>query len=94
VARDGEFVAPAAGRSIARENEIHLAPLYESAFELQLTDGCIPVLEIVPVQILTRLATQSVRRSNGCWEFDATFRQGEQVFRFTVTAAYGRGSPD
>jgi adenine deaminase len=70
VAHDGKFVGPPATQSVAHENTIHLAPLDESAFELQLTDESFSVIGVVPGQILTRYEECSVRRLDGRWAFD------------------------
>ena len=48
VARDGAFLGELPARSIPCPNTIHLPPLEESAFELQLRSSEVPVIRIQP----------------------------------------------
>jgi adenine deaminase len=61
VARDGACTADADGAPMEPENTVHLPPLDESAFHLDVPDGPASVIGIVPDQIVTR----HVRRPMG-----------------------------
>ncbi|MHC4774447.1 MAG: adenine deaminase C-terminal domain-containing protein, partial [Planctomycetota bacterium] len=70
VARDGAYLpAPAAPR-IGRENTVHLAPLDEAAFALRVGGGDVPVIGIVPDQIVTRHERRAAGSDDGRWRFD------------------------
>ncbi len=70
VARGGRCVDYGSPPRLERENTIHLAQLDERAFRLPLGAETVPVIEIVPDQIITRHIARSVRRVEGHWAFD------------------------
>ncbi len=72
VAHKGRFATNMEARTLRHENTVHLRPVDESAFRICLKSDLSPVIRIVPGQIVTRLETQRVRRSNDQWEFDAS----------------------
>jgi adenine deaminase len=71
VARDGAFVGDLPKPPLDRANTVHVAPIDASAFQLPLSTEVCPVIRIVPGQIVTTFETQTVRRSDGFWTFDA-----------------------
>ena len=70
VARDGAFLGELPARSIPCANTIHLPPLEESAFELQLRSSEVPVIRIQPGLLVTRSERQNVMREFGTWHWD------------------------
>jgi len=72
VARDGAFVAELQADPLRYENSIHLPPLDESLFRLPVPAGPVPVIRIVPGQIVTRFETQAVLRVDGHWAWDSS----------------------
>jgi adenine deaminase len=70
VAREGRCVAELPASTLPAGNTVHIAPLDESAFVLNLHAESCPVIRIVPGQLVTRAETQSVRRQDGRWAFD------------------------
>jgi adenine deaminase len=71
VARDGAFVADLSVAPLHYGNSIHLPPLDESLFRLSVPAGPVPVIRIVPGQIVTRSETQTVHRVDGHWAWDS-----------------------
>jgi adenine deaminase len=69
-ARDGRCVARGPVRSFDHANTVHLPPLSEATFHLDLEAENCPVIEIVPGQIVTRGNVRSVRRLGSQWAFD------------------------
>ncbi|MHC4219025.1 MAG: adenine deaminase C-terminal domain-containing protein, partial [Planctomycetota bacterium] len=51
-------------------NTVHLADLDETAFVLRIGDGPVPVIGIVPDQIVTRHRHREVSPDGGVWTFD------------------------
>jgi adenine deaminase len=70
VARDGAYLPEPTTRRIPRENTVHLAPYDASAFVLEVGDGPVPVIGIVPDQIVTRHERRAVGSNEGRWAFD------------------------
>jgi adenine deaminase len=70
VARAGKFTADLHPPRLIGGNTIHLAPLGEAAFRLPLSKALCPVIGVIPGQIMTRLETREVGRSDGHWTFD------------------------
>jgi adenine deaminase len=71
VARDGAFVGDLPAATLRYENSVHLPALDESRFRLAVPAGPVPVIRIVPGQIVTRLETQTVHRVEGEWAWDS-----------------------
>jgi adenine deaminase len=69
-ARDGQCVAREPIRLFDHTNTVHLPPLSEATFCLELEGENCPVIEIVPGQIITRRSSRSVRRLGSRWAFD------------------------
>jgi adenine deaminase len=70
VARQGKYVADGSRPPLPHSNTVHLAPLDASAFRLRLSADTLPVIRIVPGQIVTKSETQRVGRRDGWWAFD------------------------
>jgi adenine deaminase len=71
VSRDGRFVAELPARTPDFVNTIHLPPLDEAAFTLNLTGSTCPVIRIISGQLVTRNERQEVARdAAGRWRFD------------------------
>lgn len=70
VACDGEYLGPTRNGQEYFENTVHVGPMDESAFILPLKNETVPVIRVVPHQIVTQTEMQSVHRANGCWAFD------------------------
>ena len=71
VAREGTYIADLPAPPLPHGNSIHIAPLSEQAFRLPLRSATVPVIGIVPGQLVTRSETRTVRMEAGCWAFDA-----------------------
>jgi adenine deaminase len=71
IARAGAFVVDVPPPPFPHTNSIHLAALDASAFRLPLRNATVPVIRIVPGQIVTRSETRTVRVVDGRWAWDA-----------------------
>ncbi len=71
VARDGTFALDLKPAPLPRDNSIHLPALDESAFQLAVPTPSMPVIRILPGQLLTRCETCEVGRQDGRWVWDA-----------------------
>jgi adenine deaminase len=67
VAKGGAYLAEVTSLAVEATNTVHAAPVDESAFRLSPTRDNVPVIRIVPGQLVTRAETQPVERSKGQW---------------------------
>jgi len=70
VAREGEYLFAGAAPRVEAANTVHLGPLTEAAFELAVGEQPVPVIGVVPDQIVTRRQERRVRVEGGKWVFD------------------------
>jgi adenine deaminase len=68
--RQGEYLFRGQPPRFAAENTIHLGPLSESSFQLAIEAQPVPVIGVVPDQIVTRREDRQVRVEGGKWAFD------------------------
>jgi adenine deaminase len=94
VARDGRYVAGAAGGDRDFANTVHLGPLGDNAFRLPLTRGTTcPTIRIIPDQIVTREEVQPVHAADGHWAYspDRDVLLVASVERHRATGQVGLG---
>jgi adenine deaminase len=70
VARDGAYEASGAPPTFPSENTIHLGPLDASSFRVPAGADPLPVIGVIPDQIVTRHDTRTVPHADGAWVFD------------------------
>ena len=70
VARQGRYLATAPAASIPAENTIHLAPLAEKDFLLQVHSQPADMIEVKANQIVTHWQRAEVKQADGGWVFD------------------------
>jgi len=70
VAREGELAVDWSARAIPAANSVHLAPVAEDSFRIQLNHGTCRVIRACADQILTSAETHTVRVEQGEWKFD------------------------
>lgn len=70
VAREGEYLFRGQPPRVEAENTIHLGRLAGTDFRLAIDDQPVPVIGIVPDQIVTRREDRQVRVEGGKWVFD------------------------
>jgi adenine deaminase len=71
VACDGACAGGGAGPPVPVENTVHLGRLDESSFSVAAGTDPVPVIEVIPDQIVTRAATRRVPSRGGRFAFDA-----------------------
>jgi adenine deaminase len=71
VARDGAYTFEGRSPPVPHGNSVHLGAVSASAFRLPLRSATVPVIRIVPGQIVTRSEMREVGRADGHWSFDA-----------------------
>jgi adenine deaminase len=69
-ALEGRYLAEHPSPRIDRRNSVRIAPIVEDDFRLPLRSSRVPVVQIVPDQIVTRFETRTVRVVDGAWAFD------------------------
>ncbi len=69
-AREGRCLEQGPVRCLDHANTVFLPPLFDTDFQLPLSQENCPVIEIVPDQIVTRRTVRSVRSQGGYWAFD------------------------
>src|SRR5579871_1447484 len=68
---DADLVELPQPATLVPENTVHCAPVDASAFRLQLTGDCCPVIRIIPGQIQTRQEFHRIPHEDGYWAFNA-----------------------
>jgi len=71
VARDGTYLAATPPQTVRPANTIHPGPLDAAAFRLPLSSPTVPVVRVLPGQLLTPAETQTAAVDAGAWTFDA-----------------------
>ncbi len=67
VAEGGELIESPPSFSHQPENTIHTGPLNKSHFQLHIKSNPVPVMEIIPGQLITKLETKSVQLDGRYW---------------------------
>ncbi len=68
-AKDGDYLGDGPARTSPPANTVRPAPVDESAFRLALGRETVPVIRIVPGQLVTVAETVTVDRVNGAWHW-------------------------
>jgi len=71
-ARDGVYLAETPPSTLKPVNTIHPPSLTEAAFRVPISSERVPVMRVIPEQLITATETHTVRRTAGCWDFDPT----------------------
>lgn len=63
------YIYPHPTPQVSLENTIRLGSLSENSFDLRLSSGQVPVVGIIPGQIITKKLLRPVPQRDGCYEF-------------------------
>jgi len=93
VARDGRYVWDGVPRALSPDNTVRIAPVTAADLELKTAGKSLPVIRLVPGQIVTQRVTEDVPTRDGRWCFapDRDLALAACIERHRATGKIGLG---